>query len=75
VPASTAFQSTLPRGHSQRKIPVHAALRGATVKAKLGSVGWHTFRHIYRFLLDDTGAPIGVQQKLMSHGDIGTGVL
>jgi len=26
-------------------------------------LGWHTFRHTYRSLLDETGAPIGVQQK------------
>jgi len=29
--------------------------------------GWHTFRNTYRSLLDETGAPIGVQQKLMRH--------
>jgi integrase len=38
----------------------------------LESVGWHTFRHTYRSWLDDTGAPIGVQQKLMRHAGIGT---
>ena len=26
-------------------------------------VGWHTFRHTYRSWLDETGAPMGVQQK------------
>jgi integrase len=24
-------------------------------------LGWHTFRHTYRSLLEETGAPIGVQ--------------
>ncbi len=38
----------------------------------MGSVGWHTFRHTYRSLLDDTGAPVGVQPKLMRHADIAT---
>ena len=35
-------------------------------------LGWHTFRHTYRSLLDETGAPIGVQQKLMRHSNIAT---
>ena len=51
---------------------MHAARRDAAVKAKLGSVRWHTFHHTYRSLLDDTGTLIGVQQKLMRHADIGT---
>lgn len=34
--------------------------------------GWHTFRHTYRSLLDETGAPIGVQQKLMKHANVST---
>lgn len=35
-------------------------------------LGWHTFRHAYRTLLGDTGAPIGVQQKLMRHSNVAT---
>ncbi len=35
-------------------------------------LGWHTFRHMYRSLLDETGAPIGVQQKLMRHSNVST---
>lgn len=35
-------------------------------------LGWHTFRHTYRALLDETGAPIGVQQKLMRHSNVAT---
>jgi integrase len=35
-------------------------------------LGWHTFRHSYRALPDATGAPLGVQQRLMRHADIGT---
>ncbi len=31
-----------------------------------------TFRHTYRLWLDKTGAPLGVQQKLMRHADIRT---
>ena len=33
---------------------------------------WHTFRHTYRSLLDETGAPVGVQQKLMRHSNVAT---
>lgn len=36
------------------------------------SLGWHTARHTYRSLLDDSGAPMGVQQKLMRHAQIST---
>ena len=36
------------------------------------ALGWHTFRHTYRSLLDATGAPIGVQQKLMRHAQVAT---
>ncbi len=46
---------------------------GALAKrSKLDNVGWHTFRHTYRSWLDDAGASIGVQQKLMRHSDIST---
>ncbi|HEY6340943.1 MAG TPA: tyrosine-type recombinase/integrase [Bryobacteraceae bacterium] len=34
--------------------------------------GWHTFRHTYRSLLDEAGAPVGVQQKLMRHSNVAT---
>ena len=34
--------------------------------------GWHTFRHTYRSWLDASGAPVGVQQKLMRHANIAT---
>jgi integrase len=35
-------------------------------------VGWHSFRHSYRGLLDDTGANTGTQQSLMRHASIAT---
>ena len=48
-------------------------LRKAGLLAGLGSdIGWHTFRHSYRAWLDDTGAPMGVQQELMRHASITT---
>ncbi len=48
-------------------------LRDAGVKAELPfRVGWHTFRHTYRSLLDASGAPMTVQQQLMRHASIQT---
>jgi len=39
---------------------------------ELGEIGWHTFRHTYRSWLDETGAPMKVQQELMRHASIQT---
>jgi integrase len=48
-------------------------IRAAARRAKLPrDIGWHTFRHTYRALLDDVGAPVGVQQKLMRHAQVAT---
>lgn len=33
------------------------------------NLGWHTFRQTYETLLDDTGAPYKVQQRLMRHAE------
>ena len=44
--------------------------KGVTIG--VSDLGWHTFRHTYRTLLDETGAPIGVQQKLMRHSNVAT---
>ena len=48
-------------------------IRPAGIAAGLGlGIGWHTFRHTYRTLLDETGAPMKVQQELMRHASIQT---
>ena len=44
----------------------------AAKRCGIGHIGWHTFRHTFRSLLDETGAPIKVQQELMRHADIRT---
>jgi integrase len=44
----------------------------AAERCGIGRIGWHTFRHTFRSLLDETGAPIKVQQELMRHADIRT---
>jgi integrase len=54
-------------GILQRKI-----LRPTGERIGVSRLGFHTFRHAYRSLLDETGAPIGVQQKLMRHSNIST---
>jgi integrase len=41
-------------------------------KIGVDRLGWHTFRHTYRSLLDVCGAQIGVQQKLMRHAQVST---
>jgi integrase len=43
--------------------------RLGTVRCGIGHIGWHTFRHTFRSLLDETGAPLKVQQELMRHAD------
>jgi integrase len=48
-------------------------IKRAAKLAKLGEdIGWHTFRHTYRSWLDETDAPIKVQQELMRHASIQT---
>jgi len=60
------------------KRPIHGDaiqkdyLRPAGEKIGLQGVGWHSFRHTYRTLIDDIGTPLGVQQRLMRHADIKT---
>ena len=39
---------------------------------KFACIGWHMFRHTYRSWLDETGAPMKVQQELMRHASIQT---
>ncbi|HWX55521.1 MAG TPA: site-specific integrase [Verrucomicrobiae bacterium] len=60
------------------KRPFHASplqqdhIRPAGRKVGIMGLGWHTFRHSYRTMIDDLGTPVGVQQRLMRHADIRT---
>jgi integrase len=47
-------------------------LGNAALKAGIGHVSSHTFRHTHRTCLDSVGTTLGVQQKLMRHADIRT---
>jgi integrase len=40
--------------------------------AKIGRIGWHTFRHTYSTLLRAFGVDVKVQQELLRHADIRT---
>ena len=53
-----------------KRLPIHEERWEAA--GRYDGVGWHTFRHTYRSWLDDTGAPVGVQQKLMRHAQVST---
>jgi len=44
----------------------------AGFRCGFGRIGWHRFRHTFRTLLDETGAPLKVQQELMRRSDIRT---
>jgi integrase len=66
-PYSGGIKPYSPWGVQQRWI------KPAATRAGLGgAIGWHTLRHTYRTLLDETGAPLKVQQELMRHTDIRT---
>jgi integrase len=54
------------------KIPVHPSRRAAAEAMRLGSIGWHTFRHTYRTLLSGIGANLDVQKELMRHPELQT---
>ena len=45
-------------------------LKPAATRAKIGNVGWHTFRHTYRALLKRCGTELEVQKELMRHSDL-----
>ena len=56
-----------PRG--QRNI-LQRHLRPAAVRAAIGKIGWHTFRHSYSTMLRAEGTDIKVQQELLRHSTI-----
>jgi integrase len=44
----------------------------AGIKARLGRIGWHTFRHSYSTMLRALRVDVKVQQELLRHSDIRT---
>ena len=47
-------------------------LKPAALRAGIGKIGWHTFRHTYSTMLRSIGADVKVQQELLRHADIQT---
>jgi integrase len=44
----------------------------AATKAKIGKVGWHTFRHTYRAMLKRCDTSLETQKELMRHANLKT---
>jgi integrase len=55
-------------GNVQTKVLVPA---GQKIKLPF-RLGWHTFRHTYKTMLDERGVPLTVQRDLMRHADTRT---
>ncbi len=49
---------------------LHRQLKPAAVRAGVGKIGWHTFRHTYSTMLRSVGTDIKVQQELLRHSTI-----
>jgi integrase len=47
-------------------------LKPAGLRAGIGKIGWHTFRHTYSTMLRSAGTDIKVQQELLRHANIQT---
>jgi len=47
-------------------------LRKAGDELGIPNLGFHSFRHSYRAMLDACGAPVGVQQRLLRHAQVST---
>jgi len=47
-------------------------IKPAAVKAGIGKIGWHSFRHTYSTLLHALGTKPAVQKELLHHADIQT---
>ena len=42
------------------------------MRAGIGKIGWHTFRHTYSTMLRSAGTDVKVQQELLRHANIQT---
>jgi integrase len=66
------FPSPVTGGCFHAGVLMKKHIRPAGEKVGLQHVGWHSFRHTYRGMLDDTGANTGTQQGLMRHASVST---
>jgi integrase len=68
-PGNWVFGNRFGRPRSQQDI-LRRHIKPAAVRAGLGKIGWHTFRHSYSTLLRSMGADIKVQQELLRHSTV-----
>jgi integrase len=63
-PQDWVFANNGGRPRGQQNI-LHRHLRPAALRAGIGKIGWHTFRHSYSTMLRGAGTDIKVQQELL----------
>jgi integrase len=68
-PQDWVFANRAGRPRGQQNI-LQRHLRPAALRAGIGKIGWHTFRHSYSTMLRAAGADIKVQQELLRHSTI-----
>jgi integrase len=68
-PQDWVFANRAGRPRGQQDI-LQRHLRPSAVRAGIGKIGWHTFRHSYSTMLRAAGADIKVQQELLRHSTI-----
>jgi integrase len=68
-PADWVFANDAGRPRWQESI-LRRRLQPAAVRAGVGKIGWHTFRHTYSTMLRSIGTDIKVQQELLRHSTI-----
>ena len=68
-PSDWVFANRVGKPRWQESI-LHRQIKPAAVRAGIGKIGWHTFRHSYSCLLRRVGADIKVQQELLRHSTI-----
>ena len=68
-PQDWVFSNRTGRPRAQQDI-LRRHLRSAALRAGIGKIGWHTFRHSYSTMLRGAGTDIKVQQELLRHATI-----
>jgi integrase len=68
-PQDWVFANKGGRPRGQQNI-LQRHLSPAALRAGIGKIGWHTFRHSYSTMLRGAGADIKVQQELLRHSTI-----
>jgi integrase len=68
-PQDWVFANRAGRPRSQQDIR-HRYLKPAAVRAGIGKIGWHTFRHSYSKMLRGAHVDLKVQQELLRHSTI-----